>query len=513
MRRLLLCGLLLLAALPARADEAGSSAAPFLLIAPGARGAALGGAYTALARDAGALHWNPAGLGRLRQGEALFVHAPWFDDITYNHLAYVHDGQVYGGRAGAAVTMLDYGDMDITRINGQAPVTGLGRTEAGDLAVTVGYGREEEFGAWGVNLKYIREELAAYEADAFAVDLGWQATDVAVPGLALGVSLLNLGTRLQAGTRRENLPLTLLAGGAYRLPELPLLLTTDLVVPRDDRVFLNAGMEWQIVRMLALRVGYTGENDAGSGLTCGFGVNLDDEFHVDYAFVPYGDLGDAHRLSLRYCFGQARPAASTAVATPAVMVPATAPLPTPVAASVPAPVPAAGKSDASTPDAALTATAAPAPWEALTPVVAPTTTMLTLPPPAADTKMAESPVPATAPPPATPTVELLRSAYAFFQAGQSRLAARAYEEALQREPEHAVALFNLAACYYQTDELDRAAAMFARLTRVTPHDAEAFAWYGVCLYHMGQRQKAMAAFRTARELDPANDLARSYLTR
>ena len=41
--------------------------------------------------------------------------------------------------------------------------------------------------------------------------------------------------------------------------------------------------------------------DMGSGLTAGFGFRIS-SLNVDYAFVPYGDLGNAHRFSLSYNF-------------------------------------------------------------------------------------------------------------------------------------------------------------------------------------------------------------------
>ncbi len=50
------------AASPARADLS-QAAVPFLTIAPGARAGAMGEAYVAMADDATATHWNPAGLG------------------------------------------------------------------------------------------------------------------------------------------------------------------------------------------------------------------------------------------------------------------------------------------------------------------------------------------------------------------------------------------------------------------------------------------------------------------
>jgi hypothetical protein len=56
--------------------------------------------------------------------------------------------------------------------------------------------------------------------------------------------------------------------------------------------------------MLDLRAGYfyTKEDYAANGLTLGFGLNFKYKWFLDYAFVPFGDLGNTHRVSLKYNF-------------------------------------------------------------------------------------------------------------------------------------------------------------------------------------------------------------------
>ena len=65
-------------------SEAG---AIFLLIAPGARAGGMGEAQTAVANDAYASYWNPAGLGFLEGKELALMHVNWLpglaDDLYY----------------------------------------------------------------------------------------------------------------------------------------------------------------------------------------------------------------------------------------------------------------------------------------------------------------------------------------------------------------------------------------------------------------------------------------------
>ena len=70
-------------------SEAG---AIFLLIAPGARAGGMGEAQVAVADDAYASYWNPAGLGFLDGKELAMMHVNWLpglaDDLYYEFLAF-----------------------------------------------------------------------------------------------------------------------------------------------------------------------------------------------------------------------------------------------------------------------------------------------------------------------------------------------------------------------------------------------------------------------------------------
>ncbi|MBI4062852.1 MAG: UPF0164 family protein, partial [Elusimicrobia bacterium] len=49
----------------------------FLKIGVGARPIGLGSAYTAMANDATAIYWNPAGLGAIKKRELSAMHGEW----------------------------------------------------------------------------------------------------------------------------------------------------------------------------------------------------------------------------------------------------------------------------------------------------------------------------------------------------------------------------------------------------------------------------------------------------
>ena len=92
MKRFTLIPLMVLSCLtPAIGSEAG---AIFLLISPGARAGGMGEANVAVADDAYASYWNPAGLGFLKGEELSLMYVPeWLpgfnlDDMYYSFAAY-----------------------------------------------------------------------------------------------------------------------------------------------------------------------------------------------------------------------------------------------------------------------------------------------------------------------------------------------------------------------------------------------------------------------------------------
>ena len=100
-------------------SRTGTTAATFLTLGAGARGQALGHAYTAMASGADALFWNPAGAARgysgLDRGGVMLSHARWFADIDFNAAAVVIPA---GGTRvlGLSVAAVNYGDMKVRTV-------------------------------------------------------------------------------------------------------------------------------------------------------------------------------------------------------------------------------------------------------------------------------------------------------------------------------------------------------------------------------------------------------------
>jgi|GEM_PF-983597 len=309
----LLATLLLVAALlgaggAARADSGSAGAQPFsfLQLDSSARAAALGGAYTALATDANALQYNPAGLGFVKENEASLMYNEFFQSATQEH----GEAALTSG-FGASYDMLNYGTL--TRTTYSTPDGSLGTFSIVDTALDFGYGRAFGPFALGGAAKWVRESNAGTIGQGWATDLGalWLPTDL--PGLRLGAAAQNLGEKVRFQSDNETLPTTgrFGAGYAFRAFGEQNLVTADSIKAGTDKVRYSFGAETIAGGSLALRVGYTTRNQTGLGLSAGFGWR-GRQWSIDYALAPYGDLGLTNRVSVGLRWG-GRPAAGEGV--------------------------------------------------------------------------------------------------------------------------------------------------------------------------------------------------------
>jgi hypothetical protein len=286
------------------AARGGSTGATFLELGIGARAAAMGHAMTAWADDVYGMHFNPAGIAGARRRQIGFTHNTLVLDLDYNYLAYLHP---FRDESAFAISGLyvDLGTIDRYEIVGGV-ATPLGKASGHDVALSGTYARQvTEWLDLGLSVKFINESLDRYDAQAVAVDLGarWHPP---VPGLTIGLSLLNLGTRLKFVSQQDELPLTLRAGVGYRSDGGRWGLTGDVIYVKNQEIEGAIGAEfWVVPKILALRAGANSAADVASGLSVGAGF-LWNDIGVDYAYVPFGDLGDQHLISLAYQFGPDR---------------------------------------------------------------------------------------------------------------------------------------------------------------------------------------------------------------
>ena len=277
------------------ADNPANTGLAFLKLGAGSRAVGMGEAYVAVANDASATYWNPAGLANLSGTELLFTHNRWLQDIT-NEFAAV------GFRMGKNAFGISFMSNTIGGIERRVKASAepLDVLTAHDIMFGLSYARElGERLRLGTTVKYLYQKIYIESASGFAVDLGLQFA-TPVPGLKSGIVVQNFGVMSELQKESTKLPQTIRLGLAYQLPVQILngefLLATDWIKILNSASHLNFGFEYNFIKYFALRFGYqTGFED--KGIHGGFGVSFN-RYRLDYAFVPFtSDLGNSHRIS------------------------------------------------------------------------------------------------------------------------------------------------------------------------------------------------------------------------
>ncbi len=294
-------------------QRAGISTAQFLKIGVGGRASAMGDAFVAVANDAGALYWNPAGVVLAKQDEVIFSHNEWVVDISHEFI-----GGIYhlseNDAVGLSFTALHMQDMPVTT---EVMPFGNGQYFSfGDVAAAITYSRKmtSQF-SFGATIRYIEETLDKLKMRGVMIDLGtyyWTG----LGSTRFAVAITNFGNQLAPDGkvvlfgRRETTswqtfsPPTIFRIGfafePYETEQNRITMSVQLNHPNDNSENVSTGFEYSWRNILQLRGGYK-FNVEEQNYSFGAGVRMPlkiADVNVNYAFSNFTRLGSAHRFSI-----------------------------------------------------------------------------------------------------------------------------------------------------------------------------------------------------------------------
>jgi hypothetical protein len=334
----------------------GTTAAEFLLFGAGARGTALGTAYSAIANDVSALYYNPAGIALMSRAGAMVGTYDYVAETRYSWggIAFPFSG---GSRSvGIQVGTFGFKDQPVytaEQPEGTGSVYSVSQTVAG---LTFAQNFSDRFSA-GITAKGVFDNLGEASGQAFAVDFGTNFhAQLSGHPIKFSFVVSNLGTNLSySGSALETdaprdsipgeapvpqnpqpsefrtkdfpLPTIFRVGLAYDLiagDNNRLTLLSDFNQPTNNAAGFSAGGEWMSQRLggspfgFALRGSYSyaaannldpvdpattalSDEENLQGLALGGGLNYGTgNFNVgfDYAWKYLGVLGSTNFFSV-----------------------------------------------------------------------------------------------------------------------------------------------------------------------------------------------------------------------
>ena len=315
----LLCGLiplffLILAVSPV--SFAGVDAMPHLRLGAGARSIGLGGAFTAIADDATATVWNPAGLGSAADLSLNFSTQQLDLDRSHNFIALT---KTLGSAGSIGLAVTNAGVSGIQQYDANERYGGEFDYSTNAYSLSYGIG----FGSFGIGLTG-RMLMDNFGADGVENQSGFGGVDVGLMGHALHIDVGEekvptfhygiVAKYLGAALGDDTVPMVINVGVAYNLYMGNVVtfaadIEQELVNLDQSATSLKLGAEYTILTYkstgFAIRGGLRASRDV-QNLFGGFGVNIGG-LQIDYAIQDgmaseINGVGSTHFASLSYSF-------------------------------------------------------------------------------------------------------------------------------------------------------------------------------------------------------------------
>ena len=279
----------------------GTTAANFLGMEVGTKAIAMGVAFTAIANDATAIYWNPAGLANSNEMNLIFSNQEWLAGSNNQYLGL----SIPTTALNLGLTVALSGVSDIERRDERPTVEPLGYFSSNSLAMafSVASGMEKSL-KFGVTAKFLYEKVHIYTASGLALDFGI-IKKLDFLNLKTAFVMKDLGSMSTLNNESTTLPTRITGGlssGFDPGRSFTFNWAFDVGKYFKSGSFMRLGGELTLNDLLSLRGGYRRNSENSSGITAGIGIKLN-RYSFDYAYLPFDfNLGDTHQISFSIGF-------------------------------------------------------------------------------------------------------------------------------------------------------------------------------------------------------------------
>ncbi len=296
--------LLFVSQVPAVDGPAGGESFAFLDQGISARAVGFGGAFTAVADDASAFLYNPAGLGQLEEGELSLGFSRPFTELPGYNISYLGLAKPLAigfgtlGTLGAGFVHMRFGEMEEVDF-GPTGRTFIPTETLIALAWGKGFGGdiEEEIlpsTYIGFNFKIFYSKLDKYSDSGFGIDIGFMRYFHSLFRIAFTIENLvspNIRLKEQSDIPLQHFRLGTAFGSLYGFTA-----SGEMEVDLEGRLSGRFGGEFTLMELLSVRGGYRTATDEPFA---GVGVRLK-MLGVDYAVSFPEQFGLSHRIGITY---------------------------------------------------------------------------------------------------------------------------------------------------------------------------------------------------------------------
>ena len=290
-----LASLIFLIPLPtSAAGGEGGYAGAYLRIGVGARPLGMGGAFIALADDATASYWNPAGLGQIETSQLACMYSLMSMDRMLNLASYAQPLSKIGT---LGFSWLNFGVHDIDGRDAAGNPTGAFSDSENAFSLSLGKKLAPAL-LIGGNLKFLTHKLASQKATGFGFDIG--AILKIGKEIRIGGTIQDIASSIKWDTESKLSEefLTVTKFGISIIPQtIPIKFSADIEKNAKQNTKYHVGAEYWFKSSIAARIGYNRNHvtAGGSAIFPISSVNI----QLDYAFSPdVLQQWPTHRMSM-----------------------------------------------------------------------------------------------------------------------------------------------------------------------------------------------------------------------